>query len=132
MSYLPQLREEVDRFVKSPQAIIICIIVVLIVATGGWLLCRYYDDVERAKSDNVTQTVRYTEKLNRDAQGKLKEARDDIDAAERANSNAQRAADDVSESNEELSELNRSDAAAINAAEQVFSCINAANKCAEP
>lgn len=131
MSYLP-LKEEVDRFVKSPKAIIICIIVVLIAATGGWLLFQHYDSIERADGNDVTQTVRDTEKFNRDAQGKLKEARDDIDAAESANRDAQRAAGDIADSNRELSELNRSDAAAINAAERVFRDIDNSSQCAKP
>lgn len=133
MSYLPQLREEVDRFARNPKAIIICIIVVLVCAcTGGWLLCQHYDQLERANSDDVTQTVRDTEKLNQDAQRELDAARRANQAAERANQDAQRAADDISDSNAKLSELNRSDAAAIDAAVRVFSDIDAANQRTKP
>jgi hypothetical protein len=127
VSYLP-LKEEVDRFVKSPKAIIICIIVVLIAATGGWLLFQHYDNIERADSHDVTQTVRDTEELNRDAQTKLEDARAANQAAERANQNAQRAADSLADSNAKLSKLNESDAAAVDAAESVFRDVDAANQ----
>ena len=132
MSYLPQLREEVGKIVRNPKAIIICIIVVLIVATCGWLLFQHYDNIERSESHDVIQTVRDVTNLNTDAQRELDAARRANQEAERANSNAQRAADDVSESNAELSELNRSDAASIDAAERAFRDVDAANKCTEP
>ena len=133
MSYLPQFREGVDRIVKSPKAITICIIVVIIAAcTGGWLLCRYYDNVERTDGHDVTQTVRDVTDLNTDAQRELDAARRANQAAERANRNAQRSADNLSGSNATLSGLNQSDAAAIDAAERVFRVVDESNQCAKP
>lgn len=131
--YLPQMKEEVEKFAKSKTAIVICCIFFLVVAAaGGWLVCRHYDNIERADSDNVTQTVRDIENINRDAQTKLDEARTANQRAERANQNAQRAADSLADSNTKLSELNGSDAAAVNAAESVFRDVDAANQWTEP
>ena len=117
--YLPRMKEEVEKFAKSKTAIVICCVLCLAVAAaGGWLVCRHYDNIERADSHDVTQTVRDTEELNRDAQTKLEDARAANQAAERANQNAQRAADSLADSNAKLSKLNGSDAAAVDAANQ--------------
>ena len=127
------MKEEVEKFAKSKTAIVICSIFFLVVAAaGGWLVCRHYDNIERADSDNVTQTVRDIENINRDAQTKLDEARTANQRAERANQNAQRAADSFADSNTKLSELNGSDAAAVDAAESVFRDIDSASQCAKP
>lgn len=127
--YLPQMKEEVEKFVKSKTAIVICCILFLVVvATGGWLLFQHYDSIERNDGHDVTQTIRSIEDINRDAQGKLNEARRANQAAERANRNAQRAADSLADSNTKLSELNESDAAAVDAAESVFRNVDAANQ----
>lgn len=129
MPYLPQMKEEVEKLAKNPKSIIVCIILCLAVAAaGGWLLCRHYDRIERAHGDNVTQTVRDIEDVNRDAQSQLDEARTANQAAERANQRAQEAADSLADSNAELSELNGSDADAVDAAEQVFRDVDAANQ----
>lgn len=127
--YLPQIKEEVEKFAKSKTAIVICCVLCLAVAaTGGWLVCRHYDNIERADSHDVTQTVRDTEDLNRDAQTKLEDARAANQAAERANQNAQRAADSLADSNAKLSGLDESDQRAIDDAEQVFRDVDAANQ----
>lgn len=132
MSYLPS-KEEVEIFVKKNKTGIITIMLCGIFAVaGGWLLCRHYDNIERADSDNVTQTVRDIENINRDAQTKLDEARTANQRAERASQNAQRAADSLADSNTKLSELNGSDAAAVDAAESVFRDVDAANQWTEP
>lgn len=129
MSYLPQLKEEVEKIAKNPKSIVVCIILCFAVAAaGGWLVCRHYDRIERANSHDVTQTVRDIENLNRDAQSKLDEARTANQRAEQANQRAQRAADSLADSNAKLSELNGSDAAAVKAAEGVFRDVDAANQ----
>lgn len=131
--YLPQLKEEVDKIAKNPKVLIILVLLfALLAGAGGWLLCRHYDNLERADRDNVTQTVRDIENINRDAQTKLDEARTANQRAERANQNAQRAADSLADSNTKLSELNGSDAAAVDAAESVFRDIDSASQCAKP
>ena len=129
MSYLPQIKEEVEKFAKSKKAIVIyCVLCLAVAAAGGWLVCRHYDRIERANSHDVTQTVRGAEELNRDAQSKLEDARAANQAAERANQNAQRAADSLADSNAKLSGLDESDQRAIDAAEQVFRDVDAANQ----
>lgn len=127
--YLSQLKEEAEKFVKNPKTlIIIAILLLLVVGAGGWLLCRHYNDIERANSNDVITTVRNAQEFNRDTQIELDRAREANQSAESANQNAQRAADDITDTNTELSELNRSDTDAIDAAERVFSDVERANQ----
>lgn len=127
--YLPHLKEEVDKIAKNPKVFIILVLLfALIAGAGGWLLCRHYDNMERADRDNVRATVRNAQELNRDAQAELNRARTANQSAESANQNAQRAADDLADSTAKLSDLNRSDADAIDAAERVFNDIERADQ----
>ena len=127
--YLPQLKEEVDKIARNKKILIILIVLLITVAgAGGWLLCRHYADIERTNSNDVITTVRNTQELNRNAQTELDRARTANQSAESANQNAQRAADDLTGTNTELSELNRSDTDAIDAAERVFSDVERANQ----
>lgn len=127
--YLPFLKEEVDKIAGNKKIIIILIVLLITVAgAGGWLLCRHYDNLERADRDNVRATVRNAQELNRDAQTELDRAREANQSAESANQNAQRAADDITDTNTELSKLNQSDTDAINAAERVFRDVDRANQ----
>lgn len=129
MSYLPQLKEEVGILAKNPKVrIAVVVILVCLVFASGWLLCRHYDDIERTNSDDVITTVRNAQELNRDAQTELNRARETNQSAESANQNAQRAADDITDTNTELSKLNQSDTDAINAAERVFRDVDRANQ----
>ncbi|MCI7200867.1 MAG: Tar ligand binding domain-containing protein [Megasphaera elsdenii] len=127
--YLSHLKEEVDKIAENPKIIIILVFLfILIAGAGGWLLCRHYDNLERADRDNVRATVRNAQELNRDAQTELDRAREANQDAADANQNAQRAADDLADSTAKLSDLNRSDADAIDAAERVFSDVERANQ----
>ena len=127
--YLPHLKEEVDKIAQNPKVLIILVLLfILIAGAGGWLLCRHYDNLERADRDNVRATVRNAQELNRDAQKELDRARAANQDAADANQNAQRAADDLAESTTKLSDLNRSDEDAIDAAERVFSDVERANQ----
>lgn len=129
MSYLPQLKEEVGTLAKNPKVrIAVAVILVCLVFASGWLLCRHYDAIERTNSNDVITTVRNTQELNRNAQTELDRARTANQSAESANQNAQRAADDITDTNTELSELNRSDADAIDAAERVFRDVDSSNQ----
>lgn len=129
LSYLPQIKGEVDKIAGNKKILIIIAVLLLIMAgAGGWLLCQRYNDIERANSNDVITTVRNTQDLNRDAQTELDRAREANQSAESANQNAQRAADDLTGTNTELSELNRSDTDAIDAAERVFSDVERANQ----
>lgn len=127
--YLPQLKEEVDKIAKNPKVLIILVLLfALLAGAGGWLLCRHYDNLERADRDNVRATVRNAQELNRDAQTELDRARTANQDAADANQNAQRASDDLADSTTKLSDINRSDADAIDAAERVFDDIDRANQ----
>lgn len=127
--YLPQIKEEVDKIAGNKKIlIIIAVLLITVAGTGGWLLCRHYDDIERTNSDDVITTVRNAQELNRDAQEKLNRAREANQSAESANQNAQRAADDITDTNTELSKLNQSDTDAINSAERVFRDVDRANQ----
>lgn len=127
--YLPHLKKEVDKIAENPKVLIILVLLfALLAGAGGWLLCRHYDDVERADRDNVRATIRNAQELNRDAQAELDRARTANQDAADANQNAQRAADDLADSTTKLSDLNRSDADAIDAAERVFSDVERANQ----
>lgn len=127
--YLPQLKEEVDKIAENPKAFIILgLLFILLAGAGGWLLCRHYDNLERADRDNVRATVRNAQELNRDAQAELNRARTANQSAESANQNAQRAADDLADSTTKLSDINRSDADAIDAAERIFNDVERANQ----
>lgn len=127
--YLPHLKEEVDKIAKNPKVLIVLgLLFILLAGAGGWLLCRHYDNLERADRDNVRATVRNAQELNRDAQAELNRARTANQSAESANQNAQRAADDLADSTTKLSDLNRSDADAIDAAERVFNDVERANQ----
>lgn len=127
--YLPHLKEEADKIAKNPKITIILVVLFFILAgAGGWLLCRHYDNLERADRDNVRATIRNAQELNRDAQTELDRARAANQDAADANQNAQRAADDLTDSTTKLSDLNRSDADAIDAAERVFDDIDRANQ----
>lgn len=127
--YIPHLKEEVDKIAKNPKVLIILVLLfALLAGAGGWLLCRHYDNLERADSDNVRATVRNAQELNRNAQEELDRARTANQDAADANQNAQRAADDLADSTAKLSDLNRSDADAIDAAERVFSDVERANQ----
>lgn len=127
--YLPHLKEEVDKIAENPKILIILVLLfILIAGAGGWLLCRHYADIDRTNSDDVITTVRNAQELNRDAQTELNRAREANQSAESANQNAQRAADDITDTNTELSKLNQSDTDAINAAERVFRDVDRANQ----
>lgn len=127
--YLPHLKEEVDKIAENPKALIVLVLLLAFLAcAGGWLLCRHYDNLERADSDNVRATVRNAQELNRDAQTELDRAREANQDAADANQNAQRAADDLADSTAKLSDINRSDADAIDAAERVFNDVERANQ----
>ncbi len=127
--YLPHLKEEVDKIAKNPKVLIILVLLfILIAGAGGWLLCRHYDNLGRADRDNVRATIRNAQELNRDAQTELDRARTANQDAADANQNAQRAADDLADSTTKLSDLNQSDADAIDAAERVFSDVERANQ----
>ena len=129
MSYLLQIKEEVDKIAGNKKIlIIIAVLLITVAGAGGWLLCRHYDAIERTNSNDVITTVRNTQDLNRDAQAELDRAREANQSAKSANQNAQRAADDLTGTNTELSELNRSDTDAIDAAERVFSDVERANQ----
>ena len=59
--YLPQIKEEVDKIAGNKKILIILIVLLITVAgAGGWLLCRHYDAIERANSNDVITTVRNT------------------------------------------------------------------------
>lgn len=125
--YLP--KEEVDKIAKNPKVLIVLgLLFILLAGAGGWLLCRHYDNLERADRDNVRATIRNAQELNRDAQTELDRARTANQDAADANQNAQRAADDLADSTTKFSDLNRSDADAIDAAERVFSDVERANQ----
>ncbi|EPP15544.1 hypothetical protein G153_09538 [Megasphaera sp. BL7] len=127
--YLPQLKEEVDKIAENPKVLIILgLLFIFLAGAGGWLLFRHYDNMERADRDNVRATIRNAQELNRDAQAELNRARTANQSAESANQNAQRAADDLADSTTKLSDLNRSDADAIDAAERVFNDVERANQ----
>ena len=127
--YLPRLKEEVDKIAENPKVLIILVLLfILLAGAGGWLLCRHYDNLERADRDNVRATVRNAQELNRDAQTELNRARTANQDAADANQNAQRAADDLADSTTKLSDINRSDADAIDAAERVFNDVERANQ----
>ena len=127
--YLPHLKEEVDKIAKNPKVLIILVLLfALLAGAGGWLLCRHYDNLERADSDNVRATVRNAQELNRDAQKELDRARDANQKATDANQRAAETADDIADTNSQLDELNQSDADAIDAAERVFSDVERANQ----
>lgn len=127
--YLPHLKEEVDKIAENPKILIILVLLfILIAGAGGWLLCRHYDNLERADRDHVRATVRNAQDLNRDAQEELDRAREANQSAESANQDAQRAADALEDSTAKLSGLNRSDTDAIDAAERVFNDIDRANQ----
>ena len=126
--YLPHLKEEVDKIAENPKILIILgLLFILLVGAGGWLLCRHYDN-ERGDRDNVRATIRNAQELNRDAQTELDRARTANQDAADANQNAQRAADDLADSTTKFSDLNRSDADAIDAAERVFNDVERANQ----
>ena len=91
--YLPHLKEEVDKIAENPKVLIVLVLLLAFLAgAGGWLLCRHYDNLERADRDNVRATVRNAQELNRDAQTELDRARTANQDAADANQNAQRAA----------------------------------------
>lgn len=127
--YLPHLKEEVDKIAENPKILIILVLLfILIAGAGGWLLCRHYDNLERADRDNVRTTIRNAQELNRDAQEELDRAREATQSAESANQGAQRAADYLAVSAGKLSDLNQSDADAIDAAERVFNDVERSNQ----
>lgn len=127
--YLPHLKEEVDKIAQNPKILIILVLLfILIAGAGGWLLCRHYADIERTNSNNVITTVRNAQELNRDAKTELDRAREANQSAESANQDAQRAADDLADSTAKLSDINRSDTDAIDAAERVFNDVDRANQ----
>lgn len=127
--YLPHLKEEVDKIAKNPKVLIILVLLfALLAGAGGWLLCRHYDNLERADSDNVRATVRNAQERNRNAQEELDRARTANQDAADANQNAQRAADDLADSTTKLSDINQSDADAIDAAERVFNDVERSNQ----
>lgn len=126
--YLPFPKEEVDKIAENKKTLIVFCIVLIFVFAFSWLLCRHYDNLERSERDNVRATVRNAQELNRNAQEELDRARTANQDAADANQNAQRAADDLADSTTKLSDINRSDTDAIDAAERVFSDVERANQ----
>ena len=127
--YLPHLKEEVDKIAENPKVLIVLVLLLAFLAcAGGWLLCRHYDNLERADGNNVRATVRNAQELNRDAQEELDRAREANQDAADANQNAQRAADALEDSTAKLSGLNQSDTDAIDAAERVFNDVERASQ----
>ena len=127
--HLPHLKEEVDKIAENPKVLIVLVLLLAFLAcAGGWLLCRHYDNLEQSDRDNVRATIRNAQELNRDAQTELDRAREANQDAADANQNAQRAADDLADSTAKLSDINRSDTDAIDAAERVFNDVERTNQ----
>lgn len=84
MSYLPQIKEEVDAFVKKNKTVIIAIVLCGILACfGAWLLCRYYDRSAASDYRNVTDTVQQIERDNQSARSDIGHAAGSIERAEK-------------------------------------------------
>lgn len=111
---------------------IICIVVTVLFIVSvfalGWVLSRYYSNLESSNGNNVRATVRNAQRLNADSQRGLDEAIQYNQRAESANQDAQKSADRISDSNDELSRLNAEDQNAIERAEQVFDDVDRANQ----
>lgn len=81
--YLSQLKKEVDKFVKNPKTIAVCIVLCLAVAcAGGWLLYRHYEHDAAADSHDTTVTIQSVEDDNHTARNDITDAAGQIDAAE--------------------------------------------------
>ena len=117
-----------DETKKKIICIVISVLFIVSVFTLGWVLCRHYGVLESSNGNNVRTTVRNSQRLNEDAQRELDEAIQASQRAESANQNAQRTADSIADSNDELSRLNAEDQNAIERAEQVFNDIDRANQ----
>ena len=113
---------------KKIIAITVCVLFVIAVFSLGWVLSRHYGNLESSNGNDVRTTVRNSQKLNQDAQGELNQAIQYNQSAESANQGAQRAADSIEDSNDELSRLNAEDQNAIERAEQVFDDVDRANQ----
>lgn len=82
MSYLPQIKGEVDAFVKKNKTVIIAIVLCGILACFcAWLWCRYYDRSAASDYRNVTDTVQQIESDNQSARSDIGHAAGSIDRA---------------------------------------------------
>ena len=117
-----------DETKKKIICIVVGVLLVISIFSLGWVLSRHYSELESSNGNNVRATVRNAQKLNEDSQRELDEAIQYNQRAESANQGAQRAADSIADSNDELSRLNAEDQNAIKRAEQVFGDVDRANQ----
>lgn len=113
---------------KKIICITISVLLFISIFALGWVLSRHYGNLESSNGNDVRATVRNAQKLNEDSQRELDKAIQYNQRTISANQDAQRTANGIEDSNDELSRLNAEDQNAIERAEQVFDGVDRANQ----
>lgn len=132
--YLPQLKEEVDRFATKKNLVIVCVVLVLIGALS-WAVCRHYDGRAGRENSHVTDTVQSVERDNQtarknigDAARQIEQARQQLDDAATAIDASQRTVDDNKAVIDDSRQLIESSQRSLEQAKSILGEIDRANQ----
>ena len=132
--YLPQLKEEVDKLATKKNLIIVCVVLVLI-GTVSWAVCRHYSARAGRENSHVTDTIRTIKDDNQtartnidDAAKQIEQARQQLDDAATAIDAGQRTVDDDKAVIDDSRQLIESSQRSLEQAESILSDIDRANQ----
>ena len=134
MSYLPQLKEEVDTLAKNPKVrIAVAFILVCLVFDSGWLLCRHYDRTAAADGADVTrQSVKDDNQRARDSIGtaaeQIRQAGQQLDSLAESIDASERTVDENKAVIDDSRQLIESSKRSLETAESILRDIDRANQ----
>lgn len=133
--YLPQLKEEVDKIAENKKTLIVSCVVLVLVFTFGWLLCRYYDGRAREDSADVTRTVQSVKDDNQRAREnvstateQIRQAGQQLDSLAESIDASERTVDDNKAVIDDSRQLIESSQRSLEQAESILSDIDRANQ----
>lgn len=132
--YLPQLKEEVDKLATKKNLIIVCVVLVLI-GTVSWAVCRHYDGRAGRENSHVTDTVQSVERDNQTAREnigtateQIRQAGQQLDSLADSIDASQRTVDDNKAVIDDSRQLIESSQRSLEQAESVLGDIDRANQ----
>ncbi|NME28823.1 hypothetical protein HF872_09360 [Megasphaera hexanoica] len=133
--YLPHVKEVEAIAKRNKTLIVICILLLIISATGAWLVCRHYDNQSIRENRDVNRTVQSIEGNNQrareqlsNASSEIEQARQQLDDVTNTISNSQRTAAENKELIADSKRLIESSQQRIAEAERIFADIDQSNR----
>lgn len=132
--YLSQLKEEVDKLATKKNLIIVCVVLVLI-GTVSWAVCRHYSARAGRENSHVTDTIRTIKDDNQKAREnidtateQIRQARQQLDSLAESIDASQRTVDDNKAVLDDSRQLIESSQRSLEQAESILSDIDRANQ----